>query len=781
MRNQKLLVIICFCLLLNSILTAAYPVLTSSQKPEGPVSVFKIEKKGLSGIVTSKDLVLTSSLKKPETLPQTDDPSKWKLLSETKTDKFLFGLNGKIDITVFLTNIGEIREENWIADDGSLVAFRQSVVNKTRKNILLNSLYPLYITGKESLRFGNVADWRILKQFRHKNDLPAVFSPGSSRNENISDVEAVKASVKSDQNCDPFLIINNDRGMGQNLFIGYQTHYLHLADISVSIDNSLNLNEISANCDFEGVEVPVNGVRTSQWIILSEGDDPHQLISDYTQRLREFHNIAKPGRDALSAYCTWYYHADNYNEKIFDADIEVFKKDHMPFDVFLIDECWDMNKWGDFEVNESFPDGMKRVAQQINSAGYIPGIWLAPFLADHESKLAKNHPEWLLKNSKGKLCTFFMNERDHLILDLTYPGVCEYLEDQFRKIAFDWGFRYFKFDFMRSVFIDTDQQFFDKTSTSLEAYRKGLEAIRRGVGDDAYISVCGGHYGASLGLADSQRSGSDVKSFWNEKELPKYRQNILRTWLADLWHVDPDAMMVRRQEKTLPNDRRNLTSGLFSNGEAFTNTLNQFIGGNLITFTEDFAIIDEDRKMLYKHVIPSVNEASRPVDIFNPAIPEIMLTSITPRCNNLEKWNMLSVVNWSNKPKEYEIDLNTELTGNLNGDQFLVFDFQKQKITGRFAKGEIIPTGPIEGHHSMLMKIVPWDGRSPIFVGTDLNFACGGLEIEEISFDNGRISGRIDTPWHIPVTLSFWIPVNGSFEMEQLEISPGQRNFYLDY
>ena len=768
-------------LLLNFISATRYSVLASSQKSENPGSALKIDKKGLTRIVSSDDLVLTSSLRKPETLPQTDDPSKWTLQSETKSDKFLFGLNGKLDLMVYSTNIGEIHEAYWISDDGSLVAFRQSVVNKTRKNILLNSLYPLYVTGNESLRFGNVSDWRILKQFRHKNDLPAVYSPGSSRTENISDVEAVKASAKADQNCDPFLIINNNKGTGRNLLIGYQTASLHLADISISISDKPALNEISANCDFEGVEVPVNGIRTSQWIILSEGDDPHKLISDYTKRLREFHNTDKPGRDALSAYCTWYYHADNYNEKIFDADIEVFKKDHMPFDVFLIDECWDMDKWGDFEENESFPHGMKRVAQQIGKAGYIPGIWLAPFLADRESKLAENHPEWLLKNSKGKLCTFFMNERDHLILDLTYPGVCEYLEDQFRKLSYDWGFRYFKFDFMRSVFIDTDQQFFDKTATSLEAYRKGLEAIRRGAGDDAYISVCGGHYGASLGLADSQRSGSDVKSFWNEKELPKYRQNILRTWMADLWHVDPDAMMVRRQEKTLPNDRRDLTSGLFSDGEAFTNTLNQFIGGNLITFTEDFAIIDDDRKMLYKHVIPTVNEASKPVDIFNPAIPEIMLTRITPRCNKLDKWNMLSVVNWSNKPKDYEIALDKEIVGNLKEDQFLVFDFQKQKIISRLAKGEMLRTGSIEGHNSMLMKIVPWDGRSPLFIGTDLNFACGGLEIEDISFENGRISGKLDTPWHIPVTLTFWIPVNDAFEMTQLKLSPGQRNFYLDY
>lgn len=164
------------------------------------------------------------------------------------------------------------------------------------------------------------------------------------------------------------------------------------------------------------------------------------------------------------------------------------------------------------------------------------------------------------------------------------------------------------------------------------------EAIRRGVGNDAYISVCGGHYGASIGLANSQRSGSDVLSLWDENEISKYRQNILRTWMSRLWHVDPDAMMVRRQVEplSLPSHQK-ITLGLFSDGEAQTNALNQFMGGGLVTTTEDFATIDSDRKELFKHVVPSVNTPSVPVDIYNLNCPEIMSTPIKPFCTSLSQ------------------------------------------------------------------------------------------------------------------------------------------------
>lgn len=715
--------------------------------------------------VSSKDLNFSVRILKPGTVPQSSDPESWKVISKFKVNKSLGGINGQIHTVSWSTNTGQMDCETWISDKNNLLAFRQTFTNRTKKIVKLNNLYPLYLDGKESFTFGTISDWRIMEQFRHKNDLPK------------SEIPVAGKSVS----CDPFFIINNDKGNGRNMLIGFQTFYLHLAEMNISFDKDLKLDNISANCDFEGVEVPPDGSRTSQWVIISLGNDANLLIDDYTERIRAFYNQEKPQKNAPTVYCTWYYHADNYNEEIFKGDIAQFKKEHLPFDVFLIDECWDVNDWGDFEANDSFPDGMKWAAEQINAAGYTAGIWAAPFLVDGESDLLKNHPSWLLKNSKKELCTFNMNERDHYILDLTYPGVCDYLEEQFRKISQDWGYSYFKFDFMRSVFLDSDQQFFDKSATSLEAYRKGLEAIRRGTGKNAYISVCGGHYGASYGIANTQRSGSDVKSQWNEKELPKYRQNILRTWMTNLWHVDPDAMMVRSQSTALPGDKRNLTTGLFTDDEAFTNTINQFIGGNLVTFTEDFAKIDTERKMLYKYVIPSVNSASRPIDPFNNLCPEIMITTIQPLCEKLGDWNMLTIINWADDTRDYNIRLDDKIIENLSGENFLIFDFQSRKIIAQLSKSETLKITGVKGHQSKLLKIVPWDGTSPMFLGTDLNFSCGGLEIADINYNNNIISGLLDTDWFVPVTLSFVIPSVNGYEVKQIKTSAGQKRFFIRF
>ena len=726
---------------------------------------FNIIRNGYTTRVTSGDLKFSIKAVRPNTIPQTSEPVDWKIIGEASSDKRLGGISGEVSQVSWQTNTGQMVCETWISERKDLIAFRQTFTNKSAAPLKLKMLCPMYIDGSRDFSFGSIQDWRILEQFRFKNDLPKTEIPSAGKI----------------VTCDPFFIINNNKGEGTNLFIGYLTFSLHLADIKLSFNNKGGLSNIVADCDFEGVEVPVNGSRTSQWIILTQGPDANALMTDYTEHVRSYYSLTRPQENAPSVYCTWYYHATNYTEELFKKDIAQFRKEHIPFDAFLIDECWDLNNWGDFRHNDKFPDGMKWVAGQISSLGYMPGIWTAPFLVDRGSDLAKSHPEWLLKNSKGALCIFKMDNRDHNILDLTYPGVCDYLEDQFRKIARDWGFRYFKFDFMRSVFINQDQRFYDRTSTTLEAYRKGLEAIRRGVGNGAYISVCGGHYGASLGIAQSQRSGSDVKSEWNNTELPKYRQNILRTWMSGLWQVDPDAMMVRRQQTANTDDKRNLTLGLFSDNEAFTNTINQFLGGNLVTFTEDFSRIDEDRKMLYRHIIPSVNASSRPLDVFNPVCPEIMLTRIHPKCKALDGWNMVTIVNWSDSSRDYSITLDRKITGDLKGNRFLVYDFREMKLIGNLSVNDVLELNGVGAHESKLLKIVAWDGNSAMFIGTDLSFSCGGTEISEISCRDGLISGTLQTEWLVPVRLSFVIPAPDGYQLKQSEIAPGQRRFSFIY
>ena len=330
-------------------------------------------------------------------------------------------------------------------------------------------------------------------------------------------------------------------------------------------------------------------------------------------------------------WCSWYYCGPHYSEVDFHDDLAYLAGDRLPFEVVLIDESWDM-PGGDWQGNDRWPSGMRDAAERIRALGYRPGIWTCPYLAKAESNLAVERPEWLLRLRDGSLVIFPMNGPNY-VLDPTIPGVCDWIEALYRRLTEDWAIPYHKLDFMRAVFMHRDAAFYDRSATRLEAYRRGLEAVRRGIGPDAYLSVCGGHFGGSLGLADSQRSGSDVTAMWdNPPALPKLKQNILRTWMSRLWHTDPDAMMVRRRSEPLdvPSHAR-LSLGLFTDDEARTIAVNQYVGGGLVCFTEKFGELDADRKALYRHVVPSVNAPSRALDYFAPRCPSVLRTFVRPR------------------------------------------------------------------------------------------------------------------------------------------------------
>lgn len=719
--------------------------------------------------ITGENLSLITVLPSPQEIYYTSDAISWKFQSTQTEALQLAEENGLMRSDIFSDGVNQLERKTWISDSHDFIAFQHIFTNHSGKNLKLDALYPFLLAEEhEQKLFDSKSVSRVLTQKTRKNGMPAVEFPVSG------------TRITSD----PFVIIN-DSIENENLFIGSLSFDLHLFSLNLDFkksDNAMQIQRIEGKSDFELVLLPPNEKRTSQWVVLSFGSEPYELITKYTNRVNKFYSREKPVERPPSVFCTWYYYAENYNETYFKKDISTFKKDRMPFDVFLIDDCWQLNSYGDYEANHHFPSGMKWVATQISSLGYIPGIWTPPFIVDSDSELAIKHPEWLLKNSKNEFCTFRMNSADRYILDPTYPGVTDFLENTFRKISKDWGYKYYKFDFMRAVFVDNDQQFYDKSATSLEAYRKGLEAIRKGVGDDLYINVCGGHYGASYGIADSQRSGSDVKSYWDKKEIPKYRQSILRTWMSAFWHVDADAMLVRRQENALPTDEREVTLGLFTDIEAQTNALNQFIGGGLVSFTEEFSIIDEDRKALYRHVIPSVNSPSEPLDIWDPLCPNLLLTQVTPVCKDLPSWQTLSVVNWTDSPKNYEIILDESILKDSGDKQFLVSEFFSQDVLGIYKKGQTIHLENVEPHQSKLLRITPWNGEEPVLALTDMHFSGGGLEIKEWNVEDEKLTGIVDTRWNYPLNITVAIPKKNTDEymLEYLQVKEGKKSFSLD-
>ena len=746
-------------------------------------------------VLTADALRMVGEWAPPQARPEAPGTDCWVHRERTERTRTLAGHEGRLVADTFTSMGMELLREIWIGSDGDAVAIRQKIRNRGADDLRLDALLPLSCEGTESLLLNGEGPgaWDVLAQQRLKNGVPTSLRPGvfdgdyahavkgtTELGDTPGEVDARTGRVEMDPLC---LLRLRDTPGAPVLFAGYISQIGHCARLILQFrtqSDCTQLERFTAECEFDGCVLPPGGERTGQWLLLRTGTDADELLSDFADRVGHYHGVKPPPKPAPTVYCTWQYYGPYFTERDFAEDVAHLEKDRVPFDVFLIDECWDMS-WGDWYGSEEWPGGMAAAADRIRALGYRPGIWTCPSLAKVHSRLASDHSEWLLRLEDGTPHIFRMDGLNY-VLDPTHPGVCDHIEETFRRLTHDWGFTYHKLDFLRSIFIDKRTRFYDPAATRLEAYRMALEAVRRGAGPDAYISACGGHYGGSLGLADSQRSGSDVAACWDKPPaLPKFKQNVLRTWMNRLWHTDPDAMMVRRRDEPI-NDTQHgfLSLGRFTDEEAGTIAVNQYAGGGMVCLCEKFLELDADRKALYRHVVPSVDSPSIPLDPFEPMCPSMLLTRVTPRCGDLEPWVTLCVVNWTDAERPMNASLTDQVVASMSGSRFLVFDFFTQEALGIFEGGAEIELGTQAPHTSRVLRIAPWDGERAMLAGTDLHFSGGGVEVAEWQAGEEGVTGRIETRWDYPVRVTVAFPKDGGFAVNTVVVEPGQRSFRME-
>lgn len=718
-------------------------------------------------IIKGESVLIVGDFMPPQTRPAAPTTRAWVHRARRERPGTLAGHVGWLTEDTFSTLGMELTREVWIAQAKGAVAVRQRLRNCGDENIRLDALVPLQCTGPNSLMVADTGpdNWDVLSQKRFKGDLPTVVRIDPKQTEGYA------GPIESD----PFCLIHSRRKENAPSFLaGYISQLGHCARLLLKLkayDGHTRLDYLSAECEFDGIVLPPGGERTSQWLLLRASTDAHELIADFVDRMGQYHNVKEPPKAAPTVPCSWYYYYRDFGQRELDETIEYLRRDRIPFDVFLIDDSWDRT-WGNWRGNEKWPSGMKAAADRIRQLGYTPGIWTCPFVVHPGSTLATQHPEWLLRLDDGTPYTYG-GARPNYILDPTYPGVCEHLEDTYRRLTNDWGFTYHKLDFMQRVVNEKRAVFYDRSATRLEAYRRGLEAIRRGTGPDVYISVCGGHFGGSIGIANSQRSGSDMRPR-GERAVKTFKQNVLRTWMSRLWHVNPDAMMVSR-----PSDagEQRLTDA-----EARTSAINQYIGGGMVKLTFVFAGLDDYTRSLYRHIIPSVNSSSIPLDLFEQQCPTQFLTRITPRCKDLAPWVTVAIVNLTDEPRPVTVTLSQKILESMSGEEFFVFDFFSGKPIGIFEAAAKINVGDLAAHDSRLLRIALWPGDKPILAATDRHFSAGGVEITSWRAGENQVSGSIQTEWKCPVRVTAAFPADNDkgYTVNSAVLEAGQKEFTID-
>ncbi|MGL4631803.1 MAG: glycoside hydrolase family 36 protein, partial [Leadbetterella sp.] len=123
-------------------------------------------------------------------------------------------------------------------------------------------------------------------------------------------------------------------------------------------------------------------------------------------------------------------------------------------DLFIIDAGW-YKRAGDFNADPvKFPEGMKPVCQYIKSKGMQVGVWFTISSVHAQSQIAKEHPEWLIKDKNGKTAnlhddqTAETGEQWHSAIKTMSLGspYYDHIKNVVRGYVNDWGISYLKLD-----------------------------------------------------------------------------------------------------------------------------------------------------------------------------------------------------------------------------------------------------------------------------------------------------------------------------------------------
>ena len=357
-------------------------------------------------------------------------------------------------------------------------------------------------------------------------------------------------------------------------------------------------SSIEVVLDTDDLELAPGAMWELEEVVLLAGGDRETLLERIAERLNANHPPLKVAAPP-SGWCSWYCFGPNVTARQVLDNLDVIAREIPTLKYIQIDDGYQpaMGDW--LETGKAFGGNVQDVLREIRERGFEPAIWVGPFIAEKDSNLFKQHPDWFVMNAAGEplrsdTVTFGGWRRGPwYVVDGTHPEAQRHLEHVFRTMRRDWGCTYFKLDanFWGAIH---GGRFHDPKATRIEAYRRGMQAIVRGAGD-AFILGCNHPIWASAGVIHGSRSSNDIKRTW-ERIATTGRQNLYRNWQnGRLWWNDPDAVVLTGD---LPDAEFQFHASVI------------FASGGMVLSGDDLTTITPDRlRMLRKLQPPNTNAA----------------------------------------------------------------------------------------------------------------------------------------------------------------------------
>jgi len=386
-------------------------------------------------------------------------------------------------------------------------------------------------------------------------------------------------------------------------------------------------SHLDAVLDLENLELAPGESWELEELFFTQTAHLPDALNTLASRIEQHHPHAIY-RPIPTGWCSWYFFGPRVTARNVLDNLEVIAKSIPDLKYVQIDDGYQaaMGDW--LETGKAFGGDVVSVLKEIRKRGYEPAIWVAPFIAESGSHVFQQHPEWFIQDSDGKplaadKVTFGgWRHAPWYALDGTHPEVQKHFEKVFSVMRREWGCTYFKLDanFWGAMH---GGRLHDPKATRVDAYRRGMEAVRRGA-DDAFILGCNHPIWPSFGLIDGSRSSDDISRKW-QKFKGAGRQTLCRNWQnGRLWWNDPDAVLL---------------SGTLSDAEFQFHATVIYACGGMVLSGDDLTQITPTRLAMLKKLVPPAGVAAE----FSDASLNVGLV-------HLRDATMACLFNWEDGP-----------------------------------------------------------------------------------------------------------------------------------
>ncbi|MCX6993670.1 MAG: alpha-galactosidase [Kiritimatiellaeota bacterium] len=390
------------------------------------------------------------------------------------------------------------------------------------------------------------------------------------------------------------------------------------------------------------------------------GENPMDLLDRLGQEWA--HMLKRTCKPRKIGWNSWDYFAGAVTAEDIHANHRLARKrwDDKKLQV-VIDEGWEP-RWGVWQANWKFPEGLEGFCKRVRAEGGAPGIWTAPLLVNEYTDIYRKHPDWFGRDEHGLIVSTLYSYGPMAYLDVTRPEAAEWLYENFLRLK-RAGFEYFKVDFTAEILKCTS--FHDKTVPRGQIIRQAFETIRRAIGEDAYLLACGAPFESVTGVADASRVCGDIHNFWSHV-LQNMPEIAARCWMdGRLWNNAPDFLIVRTPElsthRQLNREFRPkpfavgwLCGREFNREEAKTYALLVYLAGGDLFLGDDLTTLNEEGLRILDRIVKArpLSRAAVPVDLFagHDRYPGIWVAEETDR------W-FVGVFNWEEDAAAREVDL----------------------------------------------------------------------------------------------------------------------------